>query len=61
MNNSVMTRDDIPETLRDRVQTLLVALDEAPEGKAILSGMSTARFHLADDTSYNKAGVINEP
>jgi phosphonate transport system substrate-binding protein len=54
MNNSVMARDDIPEALRDRVQTLLLALDDTPEGKNILTGMSTARFHLADDASYDK-------
>jgi phosphonate transport system substrate-binding protein len=54
MNNSVMARDDIPKALRDKVQTLLVELDETPEGQTILTGMSTARFHLADDASYDK-------
>jgi phosphonate transport system substrate-binding protein len=54
MNNSVMVRDNIPVALRDKVQALLIALDESPEGRTILAGMETARFHLADDASYDK-------
>jgi phosphonate transport system substrate-binding protein len=54
MNNSVMARGDIPQELVDKVQALLLALDETPTGKAILIGMSTARFHAADDASYDK-------
>jgi phosphonate transport system substrate-binding protein len=54
MNNSVMARDDTPLELRDKVLALLLALDETPKGRAILTGMSTARFHAADDASYDK-------
>ncbi len=54
MNNSVMVRDDVPTALRDRVQTLLITLEQSAEGKKILQGMSTARFHSATDASYNK-------
>ncbi len=54
MNNSVMARDDVPADLRDRVQRLILDLEQTPEGKAILEGMSTARFHLADDASYDR-------
>jgi phosphonate transport system substrate-binding protein len=54
MNNSVMVRDDIPTALRDKVQALLIALDKSAEGRTILSGMETARFHLADNASYDK-------
>lgn len=54
INNSVMARDDVPAALRDRVKTLLEGLDKTPEGKGILAGMETARFHPADDTSYQK-------
>ncbi len=54
MNNSVMARDDIPQELVDRVQALLLALDETPAGRVILTGMSTARFHAASDASYDK-------
>jgi phosphonate transport system substrate-binding protein len=54
MNNSFMARDDVPAALRDRVRELIVGLDQTPEGRVILEGMSTARFHPADDASYNK-------
>jgi phosphonate transport system substrate-binding protein len=54
LNNSVMVRDDIPESLHNRVQSLLVALDETAEGGAILTGMETARFHTANNASYDK-------
>lgn len=52
LNNSVMVRDDVPAALRERVQTLLAGLHETAEGPAILAGMETSRFHLANDASY---------
>lgn len=54
MNNSVMVRDDVPEAIRELVKKALLDLAQAPEGKAILVGMATARFHAADDTSYDR-------
>lgn len=54
MNNSVMVRDDVPEAIRELVKKVLLDLTQAPEGKAILAGMATARFHAADDTSYDR-------
>jgi phosphonate transport system substrate-binding protein len=54
MNNSVMARDDIPPALRNKVQALILALDETAEGRTILIGMETARFHAADNASYDK-------
>jgi len=54
MNNSVMVRDDVPVALRERVQALLLGLDQSPAGKSILLGMATARFHIADNASYDK-------
>lgn len=53
LNNSVMARDDVPTAVRDRLETLLLTLDNTPEGQAILTGMETARFHSADDASYD--------
>lgn len=52
INNSVMVRDDIPADLRDRVRMLLIGLDGTSEGRAILSGMETARFVPASDKDY---------
>jgi phosphonate transport system substrate-binding protein len=52
MNNSVMVRDDVPAALGDRVRQLLTGLADSPEGRKILAGMETARFHPADDAAY---------
>lgn len=52
LNNSVMVRDDVPAAIRERVSVLLLGLHETAEGRAILAGMETARFHPADDASY---------
>jgi phosphonate transport system substrate-binding protein len=54
MNNSFMAREDVPATLRDRVQELLVTLDQTEEGRAILNSSTTARFHRAEDASYDR-------
>lgn len=54
MNNSVMVRADVPAPVRERVQRLLLELDQSPAGREILAGMQTARFHPADDASYSR-------
>ena len=53
LNNSVMVRDDVPAAVREQLRKVLIALAETPEGKAILAGMETARFHPADDATYD--------
>lgn len=52
LNVSVMARDDVPASVRNRVQALLLGLHQTPQGRAILAGMETARFYPADDASY---------
>ncbi|MDD5029555.1 MAG: PhnD/SsuA/transferrin family substrate-binding protein [Rhodoferax sp.] len=52
INNSVMARDDVPATLTQQVSVLLLALHRTAQGQAILQGMQTAKFHPANDTSY---------
>jgi len=54
LNNSVMVRDDVAPAVSRKLQQILLDLDNTPEGKAILDGMSTTRFHAADDASYQK-------
>jgi phosphonate transport system substrate-binding protein len=54
MNNSVMLRDDVPEAVGAVIRKTLLDLTQTPEGQKILAGMSTARFHAADDASYAK-------
>ncbi|MCX7146631.1 MAG: PhnD/SsuA/transferrin family substrate-binding protein [Sulfuritalea sp.] len=57
INNSVMVRDDVPETVRTLVRKSLLELTQTPQGKTILAGMETSRFHAADDASY---GVVTD-
>lgn len=53
INNSVMVRDDVPETVRQRIQQLFLDLPKTVEGKKILADMETASFYPANDTSYD--------
>jgi phosphonate transport system substrate-binding protein len=52
VNNSVMVRNDVPPAVAARLATALVELDGTTEGREILAGMETARFHRADDARY---------
>jgi phosphonate transport system substrate-binding protein len=54
LNNSVMVRDDVPAAISEKIRQLLLSLSAAPEGKTILASMATARFHPADNASYNQ-------
>lgn len=53
INNSVMVRNDVPAPVAEQVRALLLALDDAPGGKAVLAGMETARFLAATDEDYD--------
>lgn len=53
VNNAVMARDDVPAAIREQVRKALLELAQTAEGRAILGGMETARFHPADDASYD--------
>jgi len=57
VNNSVMTRDDVPTALREQIRQALLNLAKTPEGPRILAGMQTAGFYPADDARY---GVVAE-
>lgn len=54
LNNSVMLRDDVPAAIGQVIRETLLDLPRTPEGREILAGMATARFHPADDASYAK-------
>lgn len=60
MNNSVMVRDDVPPSVRDRVRQLLIDLTGSKEGRNILGAMETARFRPADDNSYGPVHAFIE-
>ena len=52
MNNSVMVRDDVPVEISEAVRQRLIALGKSEAGRMILTNMETARFHPADNNSY---------
>jgi phosphonate transport system substrate-binding protein len=53
VNNSVMVRNDIPQAIRQQLTQSLLDLPKTPEGREILATMETARFHAANDASYD--------
>ena len=53
LNNSVMVRDDVPAEIAQTIRTTLLDLMATAQGQAILTGMATARFHAAEDASYD--------
>ncbi len=53
INNSVMVRDDVPAEISEQVKKTLLELSNSTGGKEILSGMQTARFIPATDSSYD--------
>ena len=55
INNSVMARADIAPAVRERVRQALLSLGLDSEGRKILAGLETARFHAADDNAYQPA------
>lgn len=57
INNSVMVRDDVPAAVRDQFRRALLELAGNAQGREILQGMETSRFHAADDASY---GVVSD-
>ncbi|MCX8085802.1 MAG: phosphate/phosphite/phosphonate ABC transporter substrate-binding protein [Rhodocyclaceae bacterium] len=54
INNSFMVRNDVPASLAEQVADRLVGLAKSEEGRAILAGMETARFHPANDADYDR-------
>lgn len=52
-NNSVMARDDVPQALVAKVKTLLLAMDQDPEGQRILTEMDSQGFESADNEVYS--------
>lgn len=53
INNSVMIRDDLPEAVRTGIRQVLLDLPKTAQGRKILEGMETARFHAAADADYD--------
>ncbi|WP_374324049.1 PhnD/SsuA/transferrin family substrate-binding protein [Azonexus sp.] len=52
LNNSVMVRDNVPNPVVDAVRDTLLKLEDSENGRRILAAMATARFHFAEDATY---------
>ena len=52
-NNSIVVRNDVPDTLAIQVQTLLANLHNTTEGKLILEKMYLSKYEIADNETYN--------
>lgn len=52
INNGVVVRDDVPESLAGEVARLLAHLHTTEEGRAMLARIPLSRFELADDRRY---------
>lgn len=52
VNNAVMVRDDVDAALARQVVDVLLALPQTAQGPDILASMQTARFHPANDATY---------
>ncbi len=53
INNSVMVRYNVPDTISNQVKKCLIELNKSTEGNAILKGLEIARFTMATNTTYN--------
>jgi phosphonate transport system substrate-binding protein len=53
INNSVMIRDDVPDEISKKIQSLLINLGDSEHGQVILTGMETARITSANDEDYD--------
>ena len=53
INNSVMIRDDVPDEISKKIQSLLINLGDSKHGQVILTGMETARITSANDEDYD--------
>ncbi len=52
INNGLVVRDDVPNSLVKKVQNLIVNLHHVPEGQAILSRMELSKFEIANNNTY---------
>ncbi len=49
----VVVRPGIPAALREQLRTVLMEMDQNPEGRDILQGMKIQRFTDSDDAAYD--------
>ena len=52
LNNGLVARDDVPQEVVEKVQSLLVTLHTHEEGRKLLAALPLARFERATDATY---------
>ena len=52
LNNGLVARDDVPQEIVDKVQSLLLALPTHEEGRQLLAALPLTRFESATDATY---------
>jgi phosphonate transport system substrate-binding protein len=52
INNGLVARDDIPQEIVDKVQSLLITLHTHEEGRRLLTALPLARFESATESTY---------
>lgn len=60
INNSVMVRDDIPESIKNQVQKILIELDKTEEGKSLLRILEIDYFSSATNQDYAVVKVYTD-
>jgi len=56
----VVVPQRIPETLRLKLQTVLLQMDKNPQGRSILEGMKLRRFVTSSDANYDTIREIRD-
>lgn len=51
-NNSLIARDDVPEAVVSALKTVLLQLQDHPQGQALLARLPLSRFEVADNDTY---------
>lgn len=51
---------DMPDALAKKIQSLLAALNQSPEGRQVLHSAKLTKMHIANDTDYNEYRKILE-
>jgi len=52
-NNGLVVREDVPQSVTDRVSKIIFSLHTHDEGKKILEAMELSRYEAAEDKTYD--------
>jgi len=53
-NNSIVVSNRVPKEIAQKVQKLLVTLDQSAEGREILKNMYLSKFEVANNNTYDR-------